>query len=195
MLWCLIGWAWHGPDLDLQEMRAGRARKPGAVVPYLGRGLEPSPEGIAENNLRLLISAFGEDPTWTAPRSWGDMAGWVSCLAYADDVLLLAEQEAGLIRICRAPRCALRVGSMTSTGEARFVDYLARMCNSLGVAAEHGGSWRPVVRRLFWKMSRESIRLRFQKLRAEVLPVLLQGFPPSICGRGSSVQRWPRCHG
>lgn len=39
----------------------------------------------------IYLHALAADPNPNAPRIWGDSARWVNCLAYSDDLLLLAK--------------------------------------------------------------------------------------------------------
>lgn len=49
----------------------------------------------------MYLLAVEANLTWAAPRSWGDAAGWVNCVAHAGDLFLLANSKEELLRLCR----------------------------------------------------------------------------------------------
>lgn len=121
-------------------------------------------------------------------RNWGDGAAWINLLAYADHLLLLAKSEEKLVSTYNDLRMAcarfgLGWGAVMIEGHR-----LEPRPSMVDLGALIGGDPSAAARNLaaitsnnFWPMSGQLLtsELRFhmllQKLRAEVLPVLVCG--------------------
>lgn len=175
-------WPWTatpgtGVPINHEGCKQGAPESPVLWNMLLDEAMGPVPEEWQRMGIGIYLPAFeAEGPDGDAPRNWGGAAGWVNLLAYVDDLLLppKSEEEVFLKRTFRWP-------SEHSVLEKDFSGGSAAASHLVAFA------WYD-----FWARTGQmctamlSLRVRLQKVRAEVLLVL----PRPACSVVGRVLWW-----